>query len=101
LGLYNDLAIIIDEHCNLRINQFTKQIMGLLDDLMKSTEKMIDEMDSGSEKSRSQSFLEEFWDKRNELQDAKDTSYGNEKKGISQLLDLFNRKGRDNDMEPY
>jgi hypothetical protein len=74
--------------------------MGFLDDLKNSTNKMIDEMDSGSDNSRSQSFLEKFWDKRNELQDAKDSSFGNEKSNISKLLDLFNRKGKDNDMEP-
>ena len=75
--------------------------MGFLDDLMKSANKMIDEMDSGSDNSRGQSFLEKFWDKRNELQDAKDSSYGDEKSSISKLLDLFNRKGKDNDMEPW
>jgi hypothetical protein len=75
--------------------------MGFLDDLIKSTNKMIDEIDTDSDKSRSQLFLEKFWDKRNELQDAKDSSYGKEKKTISKLLDLFNRKGKDNDMEPY
>ena len=75
--------------------------MGFLDDLIKSTNKMIDEMDSGSDNSRSQSFLDKFWDKRNELKDAKDSTYGNEKNEISKLLDLFNSKGKDNDMEPY
>lgn len=75
--------------------------MGFLDDLIKSTSKMIDEMDSGSDNSRSQSFLDKFWDKRNELQDAKDSTNGNEKSSISKLLDLFNSKGKDNDMEPY
>lgn len=75
--------------------------MGFLDDLKKSISKMIDEMDSGSDNSRSQSFLEKFWDNRNELQDSKDSSYGSEKGTISKLLDLFNRKGKENDMEPW
>jgi hypothetical protein len=96
---YNELAIIKDESReNRNKNKYT---MGFLDDLMKSTNKMIDEMDSGSDNSRGQSFLEKFWDKKNELQDAKDSSYGDEKSSISKLLDLFNRKGKDNDMESW
>ena len=75
--------------------------MGFLDDLMKDAKNMIEEMDSGSDNSRSQSFLEKFWDKRSSLEDAKSSSYGKEKSGISKLLDLFNRKGKENDMEPW
>ncbi|MGV8816022.1 MAG: hypothetical protein ACOH2D_18135 [Gelidibacter sp.] len=75
--------------------------MGFFDDLLKSTNKMIEEMDSGSDKSRSQSFLEKFWNKRNELQDAKDSSYGKEKSILGKLLDSLNRTGKNNDMEPW
>jgi hypothetical protein len=75
--------------------------MGFLNNLKKSTNKMIEEMESDSDNSRSQSFLEKFWDKRTELQDAKDSSYGNEKSDIGKLLDLLNRKAKENDMENY
>lgn len=75
--------------------------MGLLKDLEKKVNTMIDEMESDSDYSRSQEFLEEFWNLRNELQDAKDSSFGNDKNKISKLLDLLNRKGEENDMESY
>jgi hypothetical protein len=75
--------------------------MGQLEDLKVRTEKLIDEMESDTEQSRSQSFLEEFWQTRGELEDARDYTYGDEKKSISRLLDLLNRKGEENDMEPY
>ena len=75
--------------------------MGQIDDLKRHTEKLIDEMESGSDKSRSQSFLEEFWKTRRDLEDARDASNGNEKNSLSKLLDLLNRKGKENDMEPY
>ena len=75
--------------------------MGDFDDLKKHTLELIDEMESDSDKSRSQSFLEEFWKTRDKLQDAKDSTYGKEKTSFSKLLDLLNRKGVENDMEPY
>lgn len=72
-----------------------------IDDLKKYTLELIDEMESDSDKSRSQSFLEEFWKTRDKLQDAKDSTYGEEKTTFIKLLDLLNRKGEENDMEPY
>lgn len=75
--------------------------MGYLDDLEKSIDKMISEMESDSDNSRSQSFLEKFWEKRSSLEDAISSSYGKEKSVFSKLLDTFNRKGKENDMEPY
>ena len=75
--------------------------MGLLNDLEKKVNTMIDEMESDSDNSRSQKFLEKFWDLRNELQDEKDSSFGKEKNKISKLLDLLNRKGKQNDMESW
>ncbi|WP_271423595.1 hypothetical protein [Aequorivita sinensis] len=62
---------------------------------------MIDKMESGSDHSRTQEFLEQFWDKRTEIEDARDSSFGRDKSTLSKLLDLFNRKGDENDMEPY
>ena len=73
--------------------------MGLLNDLEKKVNTTINEMESDSDFSRSQEFLEIFWDLRNELQDEKDSSFGKEKNKISKLLDLLNRKGKENDME--
>lgn len=73
--------------------------MGLLNDLEKKVNTMINKMESDSDFSRSQKFLEKFWDLRNELQDEKDSSFGKEKNKISKLLDLLNRKGKENDME--
>lgn len=75
--------------------------MGDFDDLKKYTLELIDEMESDSDKSRSQSFLEDFWKTREKLQDAKDFTSGEEKNSFSKLLDLLNRKGEENDMEPY
>ena len=73
--------------------------MGLLDDLKRKVNIMIDEMESDSDYSRTPEFLEKFWDLRNLLQDEKDISFGKEKKKISKLLDLINKKGKENDME--
>ena len=73
--------------------------MGLLDDLKRKVNIMIDEMESDSDYSRTQEFLEKFWDLSNLLQDEKDISFGKEKKKISKLLDLINKKGKENDME--
>lgn len=75
--------------------------MAHLDHLQKHTKKLIDKMESDSDSSRSQSFLEEFWKTRRDLEDAKDATYGTEKRALSRLLDLLNRKGEENDMEPY
>ena len=75
--------------------------MGDFDDLKKHTLELIDEMESDSDKSRSQSFLEDFWKTREKLQEGKDSSYGEEKESYRKLLDLLNRKGEENDMEPY
>ena len=75
--------------------------MGQIDDLKRHTEKLIDEMESGSDKSRSQSFLEVFWKTRRDLEDAIDSTFGKEKSSLSKLLDLLNREGKENDMEPY
>jgi hypothetical protein len=72
--------------------------MGLLD---KKVNTMITEMESDTDHSRSQEFLEEFWALRSELEDAEENHFGNEKDSIGKLLDLLNRKGKDNDMEPY
>lgn len=75
--------------------------MGIINDLEKKVNTMIDEMEFDSDFSRSQEFLEKFWDLRSELQDEKDCHFGNEKNKISKLLNLLNRKGEENDMEPY
>ena len=75
--------------------------MGQLEDLKLQSQKLIDEMESDSDRSRSQSFMEEFWTMREKLQEARDVSYGEEKRPYSKLLDLLNRKGEENDMEPY
>ena len=75
--------------------------MGNLDDLKRHTNNLIDEMESGSDESRSQSFLEDFWKTRRDLEDAIDSTFGKEKSSLSKLLDLLNRKGKENDMEPY
>jgi len=75
--------------------------MGLLNELEKKVNTMIDEMESDSDFSRSQEFLKKFWDLRTELQNEQDTNFGNEKNKINKLLDLLNRKGIENDMEPY
>lgn len=75
--------------------------MGFLEELRESTNKMIEEMESDSDYSRSQEFLEKFWEKRDELQDALDSSFGDEKNSINELLNLLNRKGKENDMESW
>ncbi|WP_289023058.1 hypothetical protein [uncultured Salegentibacter sp.] len=75
--------------------------MGDLDNLKKHTLQLIDEMESDSDKSRSQSFLEDFWKTREKLQEGRDFSYGEEKSSYSELLDLLNRKGEENDIESY
>ncbi|MDN3494208.1 hypothetical protein [Winogradskyella bathintestinalis] len=75
--------------------------MGILIVLENKVDTMIDEMESDSDYSRSQKFLEEFWDLRNELQEEKDSNFGNDKKRINKLLDLLNRKGKENDMENW
>ncbi len=74
--------------------------MGHIDDLKKRVQNLIKEMEDDTDNSRSQSFLEEFWEVRKELEDAKYISDGKEKE-YSKLLDLLNRKGRENDLEPY
>lgn len=75
--------------------------MGQFDELKKQTEKLIDEMESDSDHSRSQTFLEEFWKARRDLEDAINASFGNEETSLKKLLGLLNRKGKENDMEPY
>ncbi len=75
--------------------------MGHIDDLKKRVQNLIEEMEDDTEHSRSQSFLEEFWELRRELEDARDATNGNEKNSLSKLLDLLNRKGKENDLEPY
>lgn len=74
--------------------------MGHIDDLRTHVQRLINEMEDDTDNSRSQSFLEEFWQLRRELEDARDMSDGKEKE-YSKLLDLLNRKGRENDLEPY
>ncbi len=75
--------------------------MGQLEDLKLQTQNLIYELDTDTDNSRSQSFLEEFWSMREKLQEARDFSYGEEKRLYSKLLDLLNRKGEENDIEPY
>ena len=75
--------------------------MRQLEDLRVQTQRLIDEMESDSDLSRSQSFLEDFWKTREKLQEGRDFSYGEEKSSYSELLDLLNRKGEENDIEPY
>ncbi|MBL7472049.1 hypothetical protein [Robertkochia sediminum] len=76
--------------------------MRSIEELRESVFKMIGEMESDTDYSRSQEFLEEFWKKRNELYDEKYGSYGEEEKGvISDLINLLNRKGEENDMESW
>lgn len=74
--------------------------MGYTDDLRKRVQNLINEMEDDTDNSRSQSFLEEFWQLRKELEDARYISDGKEKE-YSKLLDLLNRKGSENDLEPY
>ncbi len=74
--------------------------MGHFEELKRRTQIMIDEMEDDTEHSRSQSFLEEFRELRRELDDASSLNDGKEKE-YSKLLDLLNRKGKENDMEPY
>lgn len=75
--------------------------MGQYDELKRRTQNLIDEMEDDTEHSRSQSFLEDFWEARRELEDAIYTTDGKEKESLSNLLDLLNRKGKENDLEPY
>ena len=75
--------------------------MGQLEDLKLQTQNLIYELDTDTDNSRSQSFLEEFWSMREKLQEARDFSYGDEKRSYSKLLNLLNRKGEENDIEPY
>ena len=72
-----------------------------VDDFKMRVQNSIDEMEDDTEHSRSQSFLEEFWDLRRELEDARSTPDEKEKEAISKLLDLLNRKGKEYDLEPY
>jgi len=75
--------------------------MGHIDDLSKRVQNLIDEMEDDTDHSRSQSFLEEFWEVRRELEDARYTPAEEEKETISKLLDLLTRKGKEYDLEPY
>ena len=75
--------------------------MGHLSDLKKHTYKIIDEMESDTEHSRSQSFLEDFWTTREKLREARNTTYEEEKSSLSELLNLLNRKAEENDLETY
>ncbi len=75
--------------------------MGWIKELVNNTFSNIDEMESNSDFSRSQEFLEIFWKNRSELEDAKDSTYGEEKSILETILELFNRKGKDNDMESW
>lgn len=74
--------------------------MGHFEELKCRTQILIDEMEDDTEHSRSQSFLEEFLDTRRKLEDASSLNDGKEKE-YSKLLDHLNRKGKENDMEPY
>lgn len=74
--------------------------MGLLENLRKRVNTMIDEMESDTDYSRSQEFLQEYWNLKDELQESKDNTYGGEKSEINDLLDLLNSKGKENDIEP-
>ena len=75
--------------------------MGDVDDLKIHVQNLIEEMEDDTDHSRSQSFLEEFWDLRRELEDARSTPDDEEKEAISKLLNLLNRKGKEYDLEPY
>ena len=75
--------------------------MGDVDDLKMRVRNLIDEMEDDTDHSRSQSFLEEFWELRRELEDARSTPDDEEKETISILLALLNRKGKEYDLEPY
>lgn len=75
--------------------------MGHLDDLKKRVQRLINEMEDDTDNSRSQSFLEDFWKTRRDLEDTRDATYGNEKNFFNELLNLLNLKGEEHDMEPY
>ena len=72
-----------------------------IDVLKMRVQNLIEEMEDDTEHSRSQSFLEEFWELRRELEDAGSTPDNEEKEAISKLLNLLNRKGKEYDLEPY
>ena len=74
--------------------------MGIWDDLIKKTHELIDEMESDSDESREQSFLEKIWEHRRELEDAKSNPQQDDET-MSDLLDLFNRKIKGNDIESW
>lgn len=73
--------------------------MGLFDDLINKTRKIIDDVEYSDD--RSQGFLEKFWSNREDLKDAIGSSHGKEKENLNKLLNLFNRKGYENDMESW
>lgn len=73
--------------------------MGFLDDLIIRTKKTMDDVEYSEE--RDQNLLDKFWSNRKDLEEAKDSSFGEEKNIISNLLDLYNRKGKENDMESW
>ncbi len=74
--------------------------MGLSENLREKVNSMIDEMESDTDHSRSQEFLQEYWDLHNELQEGKDFTNGSEKSEIADLLNLIDRKAKENDLEP-
>ena len=75
--------------------------MEYVDDLKMRVQNLIEEMEDDTDHSRSQSFLEEFWELRRELEDARSTPDEEEKEIISKLLAFLNRKGKEYDLEPY
>lgn len=95
------IGYIIDNNYKKTLYQIKQVDMGYFDDLIESTNNMIDEMESDSDRSRSQSFVEEFWEKRRELEDAVHTANEEDKEAMENLLNLFNRKGEEYDLEPY
>lgn len=75
--------------------------MGDFENFERHTLELIDEMEADTDRSRGQTFLEDFWKTREKLQEGRGFSYGEEKNSYGKLLVLLNRKGEENDMEPY
>ncbi|MDO6598467.1 hypothetical protein Q4512_16225 [Oceanihabitans sp. 2_MG-2023] len=73
--------------------------MGFFEDLIDRTKKTIDEIEYSED--REQSLLDKFWSNRKDLEEGIDSAFGQEKNKLSSLLELLNRKGKENDMEPW
>ena len=73
--------------------------MGFFDDIIKETKKTIDDVEYSDD--RDQDLLDRFTKNRRDLEDARDGAHGKDKNILESLLNLFNRKGKENDMENW